>query len=129
MQRESYEWVMGDAVITVYREVPKEHDSYKWIREQYPKTSETLVFERMCDALQAGKNYSKTLHTDEDIVKATVEMMGIDGQVRVGLKFRNPDIWISDAAPTEPYKYSYMYMALIESLIVTYQNCKRLDAS
>ena len=97
-------------------------DSYKWIMEQYPKTSETLVFERVCDALQARKSYDRILDTDEDIVKVATSK-----QVRVGIKFKNPDVWISDAAPTEPYKYSYMYMGLLESLIVTYQNCKRLE--
>ena len=95
--------------------------------EQYPKTSETLVFERVCDALQARKSYDRILDTDEDIVKVAIKVSPTSKQVRVGIKFKNPDVWISDAAPTEPYKYSYMYMGLLESLIVTYQNCKRLE--
>lgn len=105
-----------------------EHDSYKWIMEQYPKTAETLVFERVCDALQARKSYDRTLDTDEDIVKVAIKVSPISKQVRVGIKFKNPDVWISDAAPTEPYKYSYMYMGLLESLICSYQLCKKFDA-
>lgn len=103
------------------------HDSYKWIMEQYPKTSETLVFERLCDALRARKSYDRTLDTDEDIVKVAIKVSPTSEQVRVGIKFKNPDMWISDAAPTEPHKYSYMYMGLLESLICSYQLCKKLE--
>jgi hypothetical protein len=104
------------------------YNSYKWIRSQYPKTSETLVFENICDSAYEFKSYSEELHTDEDIIKVAVMVNEITEKMHFGIKFKNPDVWISEFLPMEKYPQSAMYMPAIENIIRCYQMGKRLEA-